>query len=184
MKKRFYLVLVLAVAAAAALRPANAFAKTARELETSVDVSLDRLVEDVPGAKSLLSEAKGVLVFPSVLKGGIVLGAEYGEGALRVNGKTAAYYNIIAGSLGFQWGAQARRVYILFMDQKALDDFLYGSGWSGGLNASAAVVTVGAEGSIDSIKMNQPVITFVLDQKGLMVDLNIGAAKFNKISKA
>ena len=45
-----------------------------------------------------------MLVFPNVLKAGVGVGGEYGEGALLVGGKTGAYYNIAAASIGFQLG--------------------------------------------------------------------------------
>ena len=168
---------------AAILGPGPAYAKAALEINASVDVALDKFRQDVPGAGDLLQKAKGVLVFPSMLKMGYVLGGEYGEGALRIGGKTVEYYNMISGSVGLQLGGQVRRVYILFMNEKALQEFRSDPDWLGGLNASGVIVKTGAEGSFDTMKTNQPIMTFVLDQKGLMGDLNLEVGKINRIEK-
>ena len=161
----------------------TAYAKAAKEIDASVDVALEQFQKDVPGAKDLIKKAKGILVFPHMMKGGFVIGAEYGEGALRIEGKTVDYYNMINGSLGFQLGGQTRRIYILFMDVSPLKDFRLDPEWLGGANASGVFVTTGAEGSVDTMKTNQPIMTFVLDQKGLMYNLNLEVGKINKIEK-
>ena len=163
--------------------PSPVYAKAAREIDASVDVALEQFQKDVPGAKDLLQKAKGILVFPNMIKGGFVLGAEYGEGALRINEKNVDYYNMINGSLGFQLGGQTRRIYILFMDASMLQSFREEPDWLGGANASGVFITTGAEGSVDTMKTNQPVMTFVLDQKGLMYNLNLEVGKINKIKK-
>jgi lipid-binding SYLF domain-containing protein len=163
--------------------PGPAYAKAAKEIDASVDVALEQFQKDIPGAKELLQKAKGVLVFPNMIKGGFVIGAEYGEGALRIDGKSVDYYNMINGSLGFQLGGQIRRSYILFMDELPLKEFREDPDWLGGANASGVFVTVGAEGSVDTMKTNQPIMTFVLDQKGLMYNLNLEVGKINKIEK-
>ena len=129
----------------------------------------------------MISKAKGVLVFPSVIKAGIGLGGEYGTGALRINGKTVDYYNTITGSIGFQLGGQVKSVYLLFMQDNALKNFRSSDGWKAGVDGSVALITVGADGSVDTTKTNQPIIAYVLGQKGLMYNLNIEGSKFNKI---
>ena len=59
-----------------------AFASSKAELDAYVQETLDRLYKKSTAAKSLSKEAKGILVFPKILKAGIVIGGEYGEGAL------------------------------------------------------------------------------------------------------
>jgi len=118
-----------------------------------------------------------------VIKAGIGLGGEYGEGALRVKGKTVDYYNTAAGSLGFQLGAQKKSIVILFMTDEALTRFQTSSGWKAGVDASVAVVTVGAGGAVDTAKYNQPVLAFIIGQKGLMYNLTLEGAKMTKIKK-
>ncbi len=100
--KFFFLGLVLVVSSSLA------FAKSAREIDISVDVALEEFVQDVGGAKEFLKGAKGVLVFPSVIKAGIGIGGEYGEGAMRISGKTVDYYSTAAASIGFQSGPSQR----------------------------------------------------------------------------
>lgn len=157
------------------------YAASTKEIDASVDTALARFKNDVFSAEDMLSKAKGVLVFPKVIKAGIGVGGEYGAGALRVNGKTVNYYNTISGSIGFQLGGQVKTIYLLFMDQSILDDFRTGEGWKVGVDGSVALITVGANGSIDTTKTNQPILAFVLGQKGLMYNLTIEGSKFNKI---
>ena len=157
------------------------YAKSGREIDASVDTALDLFKSDVSGAKEMLTRAKGVLVLSPVIKGGIGIGAEYGTGALRIHGKTADYYNTISGSIGFQLGGQASSMYLLFMSDKALRDFRASDGWKAGVDGSVTLITLGADGSVDTTKTNQPIIAFVLDQKGLMYNLTIEGSKFNKI---
>jgi len=161
----------------------SAVAATAKEIDVGVDVALEKFEKDVGGAKQFLASAKGILVFPSVIKAGIGFGGEYGEGALRIDGKSVAYYNTIAGSFGFQLGAQAKTVVIAFLEQDALDKFQKSEGWKVGVDGSVAVVTLGAGTTLDTSKMNQPIVGFILDQKGLMYNLTLEGSKFTKLNK-
>ena len=111
------------------------------------------------------------------------IGGEYGEGALRVGGKTAAYFNTISGSVGFQLGAQARSVVIMFMTPEALASFRRVDGWKVGVDGSIAVITVGVGGSVDTNKITNPVIGFILDNKGLMYNLTLEGSKISRISR-
>ena len=160
----------------------SSFAKSTREIDASVDTALDLFKSQVFGANEMLAKAKGVLVLAPVIKGGIGIGAEYGTGALRINGKTAGYYNTISGSVGFQLGGQTKKMFLLFMEEKALRDFQISDGWKVGVDGSVALISVGADGSIDTMKTNEPIIAFVLGQKGLMYNISIEGSKFNKIT--
>ena len=82
-----------------------AFSATAKEIDVSVEVTLERFNKEIPGAESFIKKAKGVLIFPQVIKAGFGIGGEYGEGALRIGGKTVEYYSTMAASIGFQFGA-------------------------------------------------------------------------------
>jgi len=157
------------------------YAKSAREIDASVDTALDRFKTEVFGAKDMLAKAKGVLVFPKVIKAGIGIGGEYGTGALRIKGKTVDYYNTITGSFGFQLGGQVKSIYLLFMEDRALESFRAGEGWKAGVDGSVALITIGADGSVDTTKTNEPILAFVLGQKGLMYNLTLEGSKFNKI---
>jgi lipid-binding SYLF domain-containing protein len=159
-------------------------AKTAKEIDVSVDVALEEFAKQVKGGKEFLASGKGVLVFPQVIKAGVGIGGEYGEGALRINGKSADYYNIASGSIGFQFGAQAKTVVIVFMQENALSDFRKSEGWKAGVDGSVALVTLGAGGSIDTTKIKEPIVGFVFGEKGLMYNLTFEGSKFTKLNKS
>jgi lipid-binding SYLF domain-containing protein len=181
MKKYYFARVAVFVLLSVVLFAGSSYAKSAREIDASVDTALERFQKEVFAGKDMLSKAKGVLVFPGVIKAGIGLGGEYGTGALRIKGKTVGYYNTITGSIGFQLGGQVKNVYLLFMQDKALKDFRASDGWKAGVDGSVALITIGADGSVDTTKTNQPIIAYVLGQKGLMYNLNIEGSKYNKI---
>jgi lipid-binding SYLF domain-containing protein len=158
-------------------------AATAREIDVSVDVALENFEKDVAGSKQFMASAKGLLVFPKVIKAGVGFGGEYGEGALRIGGKTVDYYNTLAASFGLQFGAQAKTIVIVFLNEDALKEFRNSDGWKVGVDGSVAVIAIGAGTSLDSSKLNEPIVGFVLDQKGLMYNLTLEGAKFSKVKK-
>ena len=160
-----------------------AIAATAKEIDVSVDVALENFEKDVGGAQQFLAGAKGLLVFPQVIKAGFGFGGEYGEGALRVGGRTVDYYNTIAGSFGLQFGAQAKTIVLVFLDEDALKRFRNSEGWKVGVDGSVAIVAIGAGTSLDSTKLHDPIVGFILDQKGLMYNLTLEGSKFTKINK-
>lgn len=174
---------VVFVAFLGILCPQASHGATAREIDTSVDVALERFTREVGGAKEFLSVAKGVLVFPSVIKAGFAVGGEYGEGALRIGGRTVDYYSTAAASFGFQIGAQAKTIIIVFLQQEALDQFRRSEGWKVGVDGSVALVTLGAGGSIDTENIKDPIVGFVFGQKGLMFNLTLEGAKITKLQK-
>jgi len=174
---------LLAALLLGALLPRGSYAATAREIDVSVDVALERFTKEIQGSKELLAIAKGVLVFPSVYKAGFVVGGEYGEGALRIGGKTADYYNTAAASFGLQIGAQAKTIILVFIQQEALEKFRKSEGWKVGVDGSVALVTVGVGGAIDTENIKDPIVGFVFDQKGLMANLTLEGAKITRIQK-
>ncbi|KPK27030.1 MAG: hypothetical protein AMJ61_07045 [Desulfobacterales bacterium SG8_35_2] len=159
----------------------SAFAKSAQEIDVSVDVALDEFAQQVKGGKEFLASAKGVLVFPSVLKAGVGIGGEYGEGALRIGGKTVDYYSTAAASFGFQLGAQSKRIVIVFMQDDALKKFRESQGWEAGVDGSVALITLGAGGAIDTTNIKDPIIGFVFSNKGLMYNLTLEGSKYTKL---
>lgn len=174
---------VLAAFLMLSFAPAALHAATAREIDVSVDVAMENFMKDVKGAKEFLQASKAVLVFPKVYKAGFWIGGEYGEGALRIGGKTVDYYNIAAGSFGFQFGAQAKTVILVFLQDEALKKFRESPGWKAGVDGSVALVDVGVGQAIDSATFNQPIIGFVIGQKGLMFNLTLEGTKITKIAK-
>ena len=158
-----------------------ALAKSAKEIDISVDVTLEQFQKDVKGGKEFLKTAKGVLVFPSVIKAGIGIGGEYGEGALRIGGKTVDYYSTAAASIGFQLGAQSKRVLLVFIQDGALKKFQESNGWEAGVDGSVALIELGAGGTIDTTNIKDPIIGFVFGNKGLMYNLTLEGSKYTKI---
>jgi lipid-binding SYLF domain-containing protein len=167
---------------AAALQPAAA--ASAVEIDAEVDAALVRFYEEVPAAKDLAKQAKGMLIFPSVVKAGFGVGGEYGEGALRVGGRSAGYYNTAAASIGLQIGVQSRTEVLLFMTQEALDRFQASDGWEVGVDGSVAVVRTGVAGEIDTTTLGDPVIGFIFGEQGLMANLSLEGAKITKMDKS
>ena len=158
-------------------------AATAKEIDVSVEVALDRFKNEVKGAGEFLANAKGVLVLPNVVRVGFFLGGEYGEGALLVDDKIVDYYSTAAGSFGFQFGAQSKNIIIVFMEENALTNFRDSLGWRAGLDGSIAVVDVGTGGSLDSNNVRDPIVGFVFGLKGLMVNVSLEGSKFTKLIK-
>jgi lipid-binding SYLF domain-containing protein len=161
----------------------TSFAATAKEIDVSVDVALDRFGREVNGAQEFLKAAKGVLVIANVVQVGLIVGGEYGEGALKIDGKTIDYYNIVAGSFGLQIGAQRKDIILVFIDEAALKKFRISDNWQAGVDGTVTVINVGAEGSVDTTKINQPIVGFVFGQKGLMAGAMIQGSKFTKLKK-
>ena len=161
----------------------NLFAKTAREIDVNVEVAIERFYKQVKGAKEFVKASKGMLVMPNVIKGAFIIGGEYGEGALRVSGKSVDYYNTIAGSIGFQIGGQAKDIFLLFMTDEALKNFRASSGWEAGVDGNVALITIGAGERADTTTSKDPIVGFVIDSKGLIADLSIKGAKFSKLDK-
>lgn len=143
-----------------------ASAASATEIDAGVDDAVAKFDKEVKGGKGFLDTSKGVLVFPRVLKGGAGFGGEYGEGALRIKGKTADYYNMFQGSFGLQLGGEVKTVYLVFLDEGAMNRFREGEGWKAGVDGSVSLVTLGAGGTIDTNNMKDPIVAFVFRTKG------------------
>jgi lipid-binding SYLF domain-containing protein len=163
--------------------PAAARADSAYEINDSVHRTLRKFFRRVDGSRELVARSAGVLVFPSVIKAGIGLGGEYGEGALLRRDRTVAYYNTISASIGFQLGAQARSVIIVFMTQEALESFRHVNGWKVGVDGSVAIISVGRGASIDTNRITDPIVGFIFDGKGLMYNLTLEGSKISRIRR-
>ena len=152
-----------------------------QEIDDGVNATLDRLYSVVQGSHELINKADGVLIFPSVLAAGFVVGGEYGEGALRVNGKTVDYYSTVTGSFGLQIGAQSKAIIFIFMAREALDKFIRSKGWTAGVDASVAIIKVGANGQLDLRTVTEPVSAIILTNAGLMANLSVEGTKVTKL---
>jgi lipid-binding SYLF domain-containing protein len=144
-----------------------------REIETGAEAALQRLQSTVQGSGELLSKASGVLIFPRVLAAGLIVGGEHGDGVLRVRGASQGYYTLTSVSVGLQVGAQSKSIIFLFMTQEALDKFRGKPNWAVGIDASVALLKVGANGVLEAIPTATPVAAFVLTNAGLMANLSL-----------
>lgn len=163
--------------------PLGAVAASKAEIDAKVEAALEDFYKTSPAGKKLAARASGMLIFPSVIKAGIGIGGEYGEGALLVGGTTAAYYNIASASIGFQLGAQVKSEIILFMSQAALEHFRNRDGWEAGVDGSVAIATFGVGGEIDTETQKSEIIGFIFSNKGLMYNVSLEGSKISRISR-
>ena len=156
-------------------------AKSALEIDAAIESALNRFDDEIIGSQTYLDGARGVLVIPRMIKAGVVLGMEYGEGALIVDDIKVQYYRAFSTSLGIQLGVGAKDLVILFFDDDAMDDFLYSSGWQAGVDGTVALWNMGAGGSIDTTESQDPIVGFVFGHKGIIAGLSMEGTKFTKI---
>jgi len=161
----------------------NAAAASATEIDIAVDSGLEEFKKEIAGGAEFLDKAKGYLVFPKVTKAGLVVGGEYGEGALRIGGKTEDYYNIASASFGFQIGAQQYAIVMVFLDDDALKKFRESKGWEAGVDGSVAIAKWGAGEDINTQNFKDPIVGFVFGNKGLMAGISIEGSKITKLDK-
>jgi lipid-binding SYLF domain-containing protein len=152
-----------------------------QSIDSGYRSTIDRLYVTTPGSRELVSKARGVLVFPRVIAAGLVVGGQYGQGELRSNGAVDGYYKTTSGSIGLQVGAESKALVFLFMTQESLDRFRDSHGWAGGVDASVALLKVGANGDIDANSARAPTLAFVMTNSGLMADLSLEGTKITKI---
>jgi lipid-binding SYLF domain-containing protein len=174
------LTITICTAVALAFFAVDASAATKAEVDAGVKAATNRFLKDVKGGPQYYKAAKGVLIMPNITKAGFIVGGQYGIGALKVGGKTRGYYDLAGASLGLMAGAQKYDMIILFYTDAALKKFTSSDGWEAGADAEVTLVDVGAEGSVETLTSQSPVIGFVFDQKGLMGGVSIKGAKFTK----
>jgi lipid-binding SYLF domain-containing protein len=142
---------------------------------------MDRFNKKVKGAHEYLKVAKGVVVMPDVTKAGFVVAGQYGQGALQIGGKTVDYYSLVAGSVGWQIGAEKYDMIIIFTTEEALKKFRASDGWEAGADAEVTLIAAGIDVPVSTLVSQHPVLGFVIDQKGLMAGVSVKGAKFTKI---
>ncbi len=175
--------LTIAAAAAFALMPGSSIAGTAAEIDSNVDKALASLYGQMPEAKKLGETSKAILVFPRIIKGGLILvGGAGGEGALRVNGKTAGYYSSIAVSYGLQLGVQWFGYAMFFRTDKAHAYLDNSDGWEVGGAPSIVMIDKGAATGFSTSSLKEDIYVFFFDQKGLMAGLGLQGTKITKIT--
>lgn len=159
-----------------------ALAASAGEIDSKVTLALQTLYETTPGTKALASQAKGILVFPDIVKAGFIVGGQYGDGALRKKGKTVGYYRSIAGSFGLQAGVQSFGYVLFFMDDASLRYLEKSEGWEIGTGPSVVVLDKGFGKNISSTTLQKGIYAFIFDQKGLMAGIGLQGTKITRIT--
>ena len=154
----------------------------AARIDRDVDASLKNLFDTTPAARVLAKHAKGILVFPSVVKAGFLGGAQYGKGALRQSDQTVGYYNLVAGSYGLQAGVQAFDYALFFMTPSALDYLDRSEGFELGVGPTIVVVDAGVAKSLSTTTLKDDVYAFIYDQRGLMAGLSLEGSKITRIN--
>ena len=157
------------------------FGKTAKELDASADAAMARFYKMVKNGKEVAAKSKGMLILPNVKKGAFIIGAEYGQGTMRIGGKTVEYYSMGSGSLGLQFGGQSKDIIIAFNSSEALKKFRQSKGWEAGVDGGVTVISAGESGGRITAQYDEPIVAYVFDAKGLMVDVSLKGAKFNKL---
>lgn len=175
-------VLLLATLAVDASRPALSRGSSAREIDREATQSLANLFTNTPDAKVLADKAVAVLVFPRIVKGGFIIGGQFGDGALRKNGKSVAYYRSLAASYGFQAGIQAFGYVLFFMDDESVRYLNNSDGWELGVGPSLVVLDSGFGKNLSTTTLQKGVYAFIFDQTGLMAGMGIQGTKITKIN--
>ena len=175
---KFFSLLTLTLAL---ILPTGLSAKSIVEIDAAIESSLNRFTDEIQGAESYLEGSRGILVIPRMWKAGVLLGFEFGEGALIVDGIKIQYYKALTTSVGLQIGVGSKDLIVLFFDDTAMDNFLYSSGWEVGVDGAVALFSRGAAGAVDSITFKDPIVGFVFGQKGLIAGVSMEGTKFTKI---
>lgn len=174
--------IIMAMAVILLTLPRIALAATADGIDRDVDSALQKLYQTTPAAKDLSKIAKGILVFPSIIKGGLIIGGQYGEGALRVGGRTTGYFKTVSASYGLQAGAQSFGYALFFIDSKGLDYLKKSSGWEIGVEPSLVIVDEGMARSLSTTTVKSGIYAFFFNQKGLMAGLSIQGSKITEFT--
>ncbi len=174
--------LILMTLAIHAVTSAAALAASASAIDRDARAALEQLYKNTPGAKALADKAVAVLVFPSIVKGGFIIAGQFGDGALRKNGKSVAYYRSLAASYGFQAGVQAFGYALFFMDDASLQYLDKSDGWELGTGPSLVVLDEGFGKNLSTTTLQKGVYAFIFDQKGLMGGIGIQGSKITRIN--
>ncbi|SDZ09776.1 YSC84-related protein [Nitrosomonas sp. Nm33] len=152
------------------------------EIDREVDIALAQLFQTTPEARDLAARAKGILVFPNILKAGFIAGAQYGKGAMRKGRMTTGYYNIVAASYGLQAGVQSFSYAMFFMNNEALNYLDSSAGFEIGVGPSVVVVDAGVARTLTTTTLKDDVYAFIFGQQGLMAGLGLQGSKISRIT--
>ena len=176
--------MILAVFLLGGIFAGQSYGEAAKEIDDNTDAAMDRFHKMVKDAKEVVKDSEGILILPNVIKGALIIGGEYGQGTMRIDGKTVDYYNMISVSVGFQIGGQAKDIIFAFMSNDALKKFRNSKGWEAGIDGNVALIKIGAGESAITAMGKEQIVAFVFDVKGLIADMSLRGAKFTKLDKS
>lgn len=183
-KRNVALAIALVTVGFTAFIPPVSLAASAKALDRDSRAALADLYKHTPGTKALGDKAVGVLVFPSIVKGGFIIAGQFGDGALRKGGKAVAYYRSLAASYGFQAGIQAYGYALFFMDDASLQYLDKSEGFELGTGPSLVVLDAGFGKNLSTTTLQKGIYAFIFDQKGLMGGVGIQGSKITRINPA
>ena len=181
--QRVFSKFLLVAAAALALGMGSANAATAEDLNVDAAQALKTLYKSNPVAESVGKNAKAILVFPKILKAGLVFGGSYGEGVMMKNEHVAGYYNSVSASWGWQAGAESYGYVVFLMNDKAIKYLNKTQGWEIGVGPNVVVVNEGVAKNLSSSTLKDDAYAFIFDQQGLMASLSIEGTKISHIKR-
>ena len=184
--RRMFLALMLAGTAAlpiSAVTFASANAATAEDLNKDANQAVQLLYKTNPLAEQISKQARAVLVFPKIIKAGLVFGGSYGEGVLKEGPKVVNYYNSVSGSWGLQAGAQSFGYVVFLMNDKAVDYLNKSEGWEIGVGPTVVIVNEGVAKNLSTSTLKDDAYAFIFDQEGLMAGVSIEGTKISKIKR-
>ena len=155
---------------------------SAREIDRDSTGALSQFHHEVKGSKEYLENAKAYLIFPDVNEGGFFIGGKYGEGVLRVGGKTKAFFSITGLSAGFQAGIQNYALIIAITSESALDRFLLDDDWETDMDVNMAMAEWNSDEELDDIDFGSDLVGFVFDSKGMMGNFSFEGTRFERIT--
>jgi len=161
----------------------RASAATAEDLNNDANQALQTLYKTNPVAQSISKSARAVLVFPKIIKAGLVFGGSYGEGVLKQGPKVVNYYNSVSGSWGLQAGAQSYGYVVFLMNSKAEEYLNKSEGWEIGVGPTVVVVNEGVAKNLSTSTLKDDAYAFIFDQSGLMAGVSIEGTKISKIKR-
>ncbi len=162
---------------------ASALAATADDLGKDAEQALQTLYKTRPVAETMSKNAKAILVFPKIVKAGLVFGGSYGEGVLLKGSQVAEYYNSVSASWGWQAGAESYAYVVFLMSDKAVSYLAESKGWEFGVGPSLVVVNEGVAKNLSTSTLKGDAYAFISDQQGLMASLSIEGTKISRIKR-
>ncbi len=172
---------MLATVLATALNSGNALAASTSEIDQNATQALTTQYQNTPGAQALADKARGILIFPRIVKAGFIVAGQYGDGALREGDQTVGYFRSVAASVGYQAGAQAFGYVLFFMDNASLRYLDKSDGWELGTGPTLVVLDKGFGRNLSTTTLQRGVYAFIFNQSGLMAGVGIQGSKITKI---